>query len=337
MIVRKNGGGEIAVRKERSRLEVTSSSTKYIVIKPSLLNPKTNNLKAIRVNMTSKNLMQMLTDIVKLDRFDGGSFKRYQKKIQFLLATLKVAYVLTKPYPKESENDTLAASRERPKFENDEFICRGHVLNAMPHQIFDVYQNYSMVRELYNALEERYYTKDATNLGKHLLIEGQYHLENKANDHTSKVHVMVERGESSKTGGKKRKHDDKDKKKSKKNKMDVIYYNCKKVGEYYDPRYFESRGIVHQVTSLYTPQQNGIAKRKNRTLMDMVNSMISYSGLSSGYWGEAFLKACYILNKVPSKRNIKTPYELWRQRTPKLEYLQIWGCRAIVRLPFTRM
>ena len=45
------------------------------------------------------------------------------------------------------------------------------------------------------------------------------------------------------------------------------------------------------------------------------------------------LTACYILNRVPSKRSIKTPYELWNQRTPKLDYLRIWGCRAIVRLP----
>ncbi|GJU36331.1 zinc finger, CCHC-type containing protein [Tanacetum coccineum] len=67
--------------------------------------------------------------------------------------------------------------------------------------------------------------------------------------------------------------------------------------------------------------------------MDMVNSMMLYSGLSFGYWGEALLTACYILNKVPSKRSIKTPYELWNQRTPKLDYLRIWGYRAIVRLP----
>ncbi|GKA35178.1 zinc finger, CCHC-type containing protein, partial [Tanacetum coccineum] len=82
-------------------------------------------------------------------------------------------------------------------------------------------------------------------------------------------------------------------------------------GEYYDPRYFQSTGIVHQVTAPYTPQQNGIAERKNRTLMDMVNSMMLYSGLSYGYWGEALLIACYILNRVPSRRSIKTPYELW--------------------------
>ncbi|GKB77961.1 zinc finger, CCHC-type containing protein [Tanacetum coccineum] len=69
-------------------------------------------------------------------------------------------------------------------------------------------------------------------LGKHLLIEEQYHLENKTNDDTSKVHVVEEKGESSKAGGKKRRHDDKDKKKSKKNKKDVICYNFKKPGHF---------------------------------------------------------------------------------------------------------
>ncbi|GJV82536.1 hypothetical protein Tco_1522434 [Tanacetum coccineum] len=236
--------------------------------------------------MASKNLMQMSTDIVKFDHFDGGSFKRWQKKIQFLLATLKVAYVPTKPYPEESEDETLAASRER--------------LNAMLDPLFDVYQNYSMAEELWNALEERYFTENATSkkfivskfnsykmvdlrpimdqmyelehilsiftqnnmnmdesiqvasiidklpstwkdvkknlkhrkddlslkdLGKHLLIEELYRLENKTNDDISKVHVMEEKGLSSKASGKKRRHDDKDKKKFKKNKKDVICYN----------------------------------------------------------------------------------------------------------------
>ncbi|GKD62490.1 zinc finger, CCHC-type containing protein [Tanacetum coccineum] len=69
-------------------------------------------------------------------------------------------------------------------------------------------------------------------LGKHLLIEEQYHLGNKANDDTSKVHVVEEMGESFKTGEKKCMHDDKDKKKSKKNKNDVNCYKCKKLGHF---------------------------------------------------------------------------------------------------------
>ncbi|GJT38608.1 hypothetical protein Tco_0938473 [Tanacetum coccineum] len=112
--------------------------------------------------MASKNLQKMSSDIVKLDCFDGGSFKRWQKKMQFLLATLKVAYVLTKPYPIETENETLNDSHERLKFENDDFICHGHILNAMSDPLFDVYQNIKTASELWNALEQKYFMKDET-------------------------------------------------------------------------------------------------------------------------------------------------------------------------------
>nr|KAJ0184776.1 hypothetical protein LSAT_V11C900459110 [Lactuca sativa] len=103
-------------------------------------------------------------------------------------------------------------------------------------------------------------------------------------------------------------------------------------GEYYDPLYFESTGIIHQTTAPYTPQQNGVAERKNRTLKEMVNSMLSYSGLSEGFWVEAMLTACYILNRTPNKRSKNTPYELWCKKVPNLSYLKVWGCRAVVRL-----
>lgn len=103
-------------------------------------------------------------------------------------------------------------------------------------------------------------------------------------------------------------------------------------GEYMDVEYFESCGIIHETTAPYTPQQNGVAERKNRVLKDMVNAMLSYSGLKNSFWGEAMLTANYILNRVPSKRNRQSPYELWFKRKPNLHYLRIWGCRAVVRL-----
>ncbi|GKC11427.1 zinc finger, CCHC-type containing protein [Tanacetum coccineum] len=80
--------------------------------------------------------------------------------------------------------------------------------------------------------------------------------------------------------------------------------------KYYDPVYFQSVGIIHETTTPYTPQQNGVSERKNRALKEMVNSMLSYSGLSEGFWGEAMLMACYLLNRVPNIRNKVTPYEL---------------------------
>jgi hypothetical protein len=61
-------------------------------------------------------------------------------------------------------------------------------------------------------------------------------------------------------------------------------------------------GIIHKRTVPYTPQQNSLVERKNRTLMDMVNAMLNHSGLSVNLWGEAIFSAIHILNRVPSKR-----------------------------------
>ncbi|GJV21919.1 zinc finger, CCHC-type containing protein [Tanacetum coccineum] len=60
-----------------------------------------------------------------------------------------------------------------------------------------------------------------------------------------------------------------------------------KGGEYIDTLYFQSVDIIHEMTALYTPQQNGISKKKNRVLKDVVNFMLSYSRLSEGFWGKA--------------------------------------------------
>ena len=64
----------------------------------------------------------------------------------------------------------------------------------------------------------------------------------------------------------------------------------------------------------------------------MVNTMLSNLGLSEVFiWGDAILTTCYILNRVPNKRNKITPYEIWCNN-PNLNYLKVWGCRAIVKL-----
>ncbi|KAI3772173.1 hypothetical protein L6452_03354 [Arctium lappa] len=104
-------------------------------------------------------------------------------------------------------------------------------------------------------------------------------------------------------------------------------------GEYYDPVFFQSVGIIHETTAPYTPQQNGMAEWKNRVLKEMVNSMLFYSGLGDGFWGETMLTACYLLNRVPNKRNKITQYELWFKKRPNLSYIRVWDCRAVVRLP----
>ena len=77
-----------------------------------------------------------------------------------------------------------------------------------------------------------------------------------------------------------------------------------------------------------TPQQNGVVERRNRTLMDMVRSMIGRTGLPISLWMHALLNAVYILNRVPTKSVPKTPFELWIGRKPSLKHFRVWGCQA---------
>lgn len=65
--------------------------------------------------------------------------------------------------------------------------------------------------------------------------------------------------------------------------------------------YCKSRGILRQFSTPHTPQQNGVAERKNHTLLDAVRSMLLESGLSKPYWGEALLTATILQNRSPTK------------------------------------
>jgi len=104
----------------------------------------------------------MTSNFQKLDKFEGVDFRRWQKKMHFLLTTLKVMYVFNTPYTIGTENETLEQIRRRSKFENDDYICRGHILNSMLNALFDVYQGMEFAKELWETLENKYMTEDAS-------------------------------------------------------------------------------------------------------------------------------------------------------------------------------
>ncbi|KAL2233631.1 UNVERIFIED_CONTAM: Retrovirus-related Pol polyprotein from transposon TNT 1-94 [Sesamum indicum] len=93
----------------------------------------------------------------------------------------------------------------------------------------------------------------------------------------------------------------------------------------------EEFGIKRHKTNPYTPQQNGIAERMNRTLLDKVRCLLISSGLPKSFWGEAVLTAAHLINMSPSVPLLgKTPDFMWNGRIPDLSALRVFGCAAFV-------
>ena len=98
--------------------------------------------------------------------------------------------------------------------------------------------------------------------------------------------------------------------------------------------FYEQHGIQHQLTTRYTPQQNGVAERKNRTIMDMVRCMLKAKQMSKEFWAEPVATAVYILNRCPTKSvQDKTPKEAWSRRRPSIRHLRVFGCIAYAHVP----
>ena len=66
--------------------------------------------------------------------------------------------------------------------------------------------------------------------------------------------------------------------------------------------YCEQHGIIHEVTTPYTPQHNGLVERRNRTILDMARNMLKQKKLPNSFWGEVVSTTNYLLNRCPTKR-----------------------------------
>ncbi|KAK8690937.1 hypothetical protein V6N13_074461 [Hibiscus sabdariffa] len=80
-----------------------------------------------------------------------------------------------------------------------------------------------------------------------------------------------------------------------------------------------------------TPRWNGVYERRNRTLLDMVRSMMSHNDLSTSFWGHALETTAFTLNRVSSKSVQKTPHEMWTEKRPNMSFMKVWGCKAYVK------
>ena len=92
--------------------------------------------------------------------------------------------------------------------------------------------------------------------------------------------------------------------------------------------------INHEETIPHTPEQNGVAERLNRTLMEKVRPMLTQAGLPKIYWAEAVNTANYLKNRTPSQALLgKTSFEIWYDRKPDLSHLRTFGCIAYAHIP----
>lgn len=98
--------------------------------------------------------------------------------------------------------------------------------------------------------------------------------------------------------------------------------------------FLDEHGITHEQTSAYSSSSNGIAERMNRTLMDMVRTMLLTSGLPAPFWGEALHTAAKIRNRLPTSSledNI-SPHQAWFGTVPKIDHFRVFGCVAFSKI-----
>ncbi|GJZ87597.1 putative ribonuclease H-like domain-containing protein [Tanacetum coccineum] len=96
-------------------------------------------------------------------------------------------------------------------------------------------------------------------------------------------------------------------------------------------QFCEIKGIKREFSIARTLQQNGVAERRNRTLIEAARTMLADFNLPTTFWAEAVSTACYVLNKVlVIKPHNKTPFELICRRTPLIEFMKPFGCPVTI-------
>lgn len=98
--------------------------------------------------------------------------------------------------------------------------------------------------------------------------------------------------------------------------------------------FLTEEGIKHEQTMPHTPEQNGVAERLNRTLMESVRTMLADSKLPHRFWAEALSTSVYLRNRSPTKAlEGITPYEAWNNIKPDVSFLRAFGCTAYAHVP----
>jgi transposase InsO family protein len=93
----------------------------------------------------------------------------------------------------------------------------------------------------------------------------------------------------------------------------------------------DEKGIKHEFSTTYTPEQNGVVERKNRILIEMARSMLDEYKVSNSFCAKAINAACHASNRLYCHRFFnKTPYELLNGRKPNISYFRFFGCKCYI-------
>ncbi|GMF42867.1 unnamed protein product [Phytophthora fragariaefolia] len=107
-------------------------------------------------------------------------------------------------------------------------------------------------------------------------------------------------------------------------------------GEYTDKlfkAYLNRNGIKHEKTVPYTPQQNGLAERLSRSLVETARCLLYHEGVDKKWWAESVNTAAWIINRIPNSVNTKTPYEIVNKAKPQLKNLKVFGSLGYAHIP----
>ncbi|KAI9194970.1 hypothetical protein LWI28_010498 [Acer negundo] len=108
----------------------------------------------------------MNQDLVRPERFDGENSTRWQEKVKLFLTSFHLAHILEddlKPIPEEKVDDSKELKEKRKKRKEGDYLCRGHILNALGDTIYNAYWNIGTTKELWIALDNKYRIEEASN------------------------------------------------------------------------------------------------------------------------------------------------------------------------------
>ncbi|GJS84932.1 zinc finger, CCHC-type containing protein [Tanacetum coccineum] len=330
-------------------------------------------------------MKHMASNFSKLEKFKGVNFKIWQKKIYFLLSSISMVYVLTTPMLEDGgDNPTMEQVRNRSKWDNDDYVCRGLILIGMSDSLFTrmlkVLKNYRIpwkpniwlrmpqVLCIIDKLPPLW--KDFKHISKHLkekltLIElgNHLHIEESLraqdNDKPKGNNVagpLVVNKKCGKPGDLKRdwkagNDGNKANGSSIKGSVDGSSNPLKshnmfnKSLQIYYVTYVSEAYFVQDDDVVWWVDSEETVHVSFMSTSELNNSILWHARLGHVHFKrmQDMSKDGLILafdmdtKKVPNKRNKITPYELWTKRKPNPNYLIVWGCRAVVRLPYPKL